>query len=272
MALVLGMVAANAAGTRTIYLAPSIWETEDHPVYAVHVWNQGDEDAADAWFTAVDGQAGVYSAEIRDDAKYAIFCRKNPADAEVMTNVWGGWWNRSITEIPADKNMYTITAWEGGEGDNKSLGSWSTFGDPVQYTTYHIYVNNQTGWATFDVYAWGTYEAFGNWPGATTPATQNISGVLYNVYDFQVADGGTIALHLIIHNNVGENVEGDVRHLFDISEARDYYLTVTAAGVQEGTTAVENVKATEKAMKVMRNGQMFIIRDGKTFNALGVQQ
>ena len=38
-----------------------------------------------------------------------------------------------------------------------------------------------------------------------------------------------------------------------------------------GETAVENVESQTKAVKVVRNGQILILRDGKTFNALGAE-
>ena len=103
----------------------------------------------------------------------------------------------------------------------------------VSAGTYHLYVNNQTDWETFDIYAYGTYEAFGGWPGATSATTEVKNDVTYNVYEFQVEEGGSIVLNLIIHNNVGEGVAGDQRLFFTINEARDYYLEVTATTVTE---------------------------------------
>lgn len=40
---------------------------------------------------------------------------------------------------------------------------------------------------------------------------------------------------------------------------------------KEEHEAVENVQALSKTVKVIRNGQMMILRDGKTFNALGTE-
>ena len=126
--------------------------------------------------------------------------------------------------------------------------------------TFNIYINNQTGWTGFFVYAWGSSEAFGAWPGSDQLSL-----------DFQAADG-EVTLHLIFHNNVGEGVEGDQRLTFDITEARDYTLVVTAEGVTEGgLSAVENIPAEGKTVKRLVNGQLVIIRDGKTFNALGAE-
>ena len=41
--------------------------------------------------------------------------------------------------------------------------------------------------------------------------------------------------------------------------------------VADEATNVENVAVKEASVKVMRDGQMYIIRDGKTFNALGAE-
>lgn len=256
----------NPTGTRTIYLDANIWNV-DGAVFAAHVWNIGDEDAADYTFTLVEGS--VYKAEIRDDATAIIFLRQDPATVD-PTNVWASEWNRAQTAIPADMDMFTITSW----GDeNGSTGIWSKYGTVVEYDIFHIYVNNKTGWAEFDLYAWGTYEAFGGWPGVTTPAAETIDGVLYNVYDFQVAKGGEIELHLIFHNNVGEGQEGDKRHLFDITEARNYYLLATADVISEGKeTALDNLEmSTLKDGKIVREGQLYIIKSGRLYNVLGMQ-
>ena len=39
----------------------------------------------------------------------------------------------------------------------------------------------------------------------------------------------------------------------------------------EVTTGVEDVVLNENLMKVIKNGQMYIIRDGKAYNVLGAQ-
>jgi hypothetical protein len=39
--------------------------------------------------------------------------------------------------------------------------------------------------------------------------------------------------------------------------------------VKSGTTAVDNVVAPATVQKLVRNGQVLIIRDAKTFNMLG---
>ena len=164
-------------------------------------------------------------------------------------------WNATgDISIPAEGDY--VTAFE----QNSSEATWSTYSPAgeVVYTTHHITVTNNTGWTGFFVYAWGSSEAFGAWPGSDQLSL-----------DFQDADG-EVTLHLIFHQDDGE----DNRQLFDITEARDYNLVVTAEGVTEGQgegQGVEHVDAKAKATKFIKNGQLVIIRDGKTFNALGTE-
>ena len=147
--------------------------------------------------------------------------------------------------------------------------------EPV-LNTYHVYVSNLTTWEVFDLYSWGTpNEAFGAWPGTTTPATATVDGIQCYDYTFKVAEGGTVEMHLIFHNNVGEGVEGDMRQLYDITEARDYKLTVHDSEIKEGLegapSVIEHNTVEAKAVKRIVNGQLLIIRDGKAVNVLGAE-
>lgn len=166
-------------------------------------------------------------------------------------------------ELPAWNATGNIAIPEEGDyvtafAQDSEDATWETYspGVPVVYTTHHLTVTNNTGWTGFFVYAWGSSEAFGAWPGSDQLSL-----------DFQAADG-EVTLHLIFHQDDGE----DNRQLFDITEARDYNLVVTAEGVTEGgPLAVENIPAEGKTVKRIENGQLVIIRDGKTFNALGAE-
>ena len=119
-------------------------------------------------------------------------------------------WNATGDIVIPDEGDYVYSF-----AQNSTEATWKTYSSLV-YNTYHIYIDNQTGWDNFYLYAWGTYEAFGAWPGATG-----------NDLTFQVVEGGTISLNLIFHNNVGEGQEGDHRVTLSIGEARDFHLTVT---------------------------------------------
>ena len=70
-------------------------------------------------------------------------------------------------------------------------------------------------------------------------------------------------------------VEGDMRQLYDITEARDYKLTVHDSEIKEGLegthSVIEHNTVEAKAVKRIVNGQLLIIRDGKTVNLLGAE-
>ena len=102
-----------------------------------------------------------------------------------------------------------------------------------------------------------------------------VDGIQCYDYTFKVTEGGTVEMHLIFHNNVGEGVEGDMRQLYDITEARDYKLTVRDSEIKEGLegtpSAIEHNTVETKAVKRIVNGQLLIIRDGKAVNVLGAE-
>ena len=50
-----------------------------------------------------------------------------------------------------------------------------------------------------------------------------------------------------------------------------FYLRNIVLTVPDDATAIDNIAAQGKAVKVIRNGQVFIVRDGKTYNALGAE-
>lgn len=83
----------------------------------------------------------------------------------------------------------------------------------------HLYINNQTGWDNFYVYAWGDAETFGGWPGASSTVTQTINGVDYLVFDF-IATGDSE--NLIFNNNNGTQYDA-----FQITLDKDYYITAS---------------------------------------------
>ena len=239
-------------GTQKIYLKANAvsWWTNDNCVQRAVLDNTtpviGEVEDADRKIYAFTLPAGDYTT-IR-------FERCESAEAAA--------WNATgEIVIPAEGNY--VTAFD----QNSTTATWDTYvpqGELV-YHTYHIYVTNNTGWEAFYLYEWGTpNEISGTWPGADG-----------SEFTFQVAEGENCALHLIFHNNIGEGVEGDQRVLFDITEARDYALIVTATEAVEGDlpSAVSNLsqQPTANGQKQMINGQLFIIRDGKTFNALGAE-
>ena len=80
---------------------------------------------------------------------------------------------------------------------------------PAQTYTYHIYVENLTGWDNVELYSWGNnpdgqnFEACGGWGGITPTRTQTIGGVDYLVYTITMPYEYLEDMHLIFHD--GDN-------------------------------------------------------------------
>ena len=88
--------------------------------------------------------------------------------------------------------------------------------EPTPSGTYHIYIENNTGWSAFYMYAWGDAEVFGGWPGSQTDVTETIDGVEYLVY---TAEGQGEVLNLIFTDNAGSQYDA-----LQITLDRDYYI------------------------------------------------
>ena len=93
--------------------------------------------------------------------------------------------------------------------------------DPAPDTEYTIYVENNTTWDSFYLYAWGQDQTFGDWPGQQASGTREINGVTYLMFTVPGTGGEE---HLIFNNNAGTQVEqGDMVVTLD----RDWYISVT---------------------------------------------
>lgn len=160
----------------------------------------------------------------------------NGCDVYQFTAQYGDYANCIFSDNGANQTA-TLT-WSSGK--YYYINAWYDREDiPQTINTYHLYVKNETDWATFDLYAWGTpNEPFGAWPGKTNPETVVIDEISYLDYPFTVAEGATVNLTLLFHNNVGKDQPGDRRIEQSITEARNHYLTISD-DVPEITTAIK---------------------------------
>lgn len=138
--------------------------------------------------------------------------------------------------------------------------------EAVPEAAHYIYVDDQTGWDCISLYAWGDAEIYGTWPGQTPIDEQEIEGVTYKVFPYDVTEAGSYNL---IFNNCNQSVQLDD---FNVTEARDYYLTVTASSVVDRqATALRNENIRHEAVKSMVGGRLIITRDGHRFSVLGTE-
>lgn len=104
--------------TKTIYLDPWQW-ISDNPRLEAYFFGGDIEE----WITMTDADAdGIFECSVPEGATTVIFVRMDSTKEE---HIWDSKWNQTEDlVIPADKNCFTITAWDGG-AKGESLGAWS---------------------------------------------------------------------------------------------------------------------------------------------------
>ena len=107
-----------------------------------------------------------------------------------------------------------------------------TPGSGIQHDGYTVYVYNSIGWTDLYLYAWGTEEAYGIWPGMGATGTETINGVTYTYFDLGAdkCDAG-LSENLIINDGVGGN-GGQFDMISDFAMDRDLYFEVSKSGVK----------------------------------------
>lgn len=136
----------------------------------------------------------------------------------------------------------------------------------IPEASYYIYADDQTGWESLALYAYvGTSSAlYGNWPGIYPINTTEMEGVTYKVFPYDIPEAGSYNL---IFNNGNNGLQTPD---FTVTEARDYYLVVTADKVYEVGTAIGNTTAEQPASrKFIRNGIFYIEHAGHLYTAQG---
>ena len=126
------------------------WSLDEAKIGAVFRTGMTDADYGlfTEFFTAVDGVAGLYEAEIPVNGEPWVsvqFLRYNPATTATKP-FWGDFWNgTSVEEYDGTNNMFTATSW--GTGTFGTTGSWSVYvpgGDPTPLVPTGDYVYFQT--------------------------------------------------------------------------------------------------------------------------------
>ncbi|MCH5235113.1 MAG: starch-binding protein [Muribaculaceae bacterium] len=93
---------------------------------------------------------------------------------------------------------------------------------PSPSAQYNIYIQNETGWENFYLYAWGDSEIFNGWPGQSSTETITLDGIEYLVF---TVEGIGETEHLIFNNNAGIQIEqGDMVITLD----QNWFIKVTA--------------------------------------------
>lgn len=137
----------------------------------------------------------------------------------------------------------------------------------VPESAYHIYAQDETGWETLALYTWGTAELYGAWPGVYPTEEQEIEGIVYKVFPYDVQAAGSYNL---IFNNGNNGLQTPD---FTVTEAKDYYLVVTADKVYEQGTDLRPASSAQEnhTEKRLSNGHILLYRNGVCYTLLGTR-
>ena len=243
---------------KTIYLntgGATLWNQADAKFFT-HSWATGVEHAQ-TQMTLVEGD--VYKTEIPVEHDMIIFLRQSPATTSVVWEDSLGLWNKT-EDLQILDSLYIITDWNSGR--------WSTE-TPVEVSYVLMGVNDD--WSI-------------GIPMTKNDAAENEE---YQLLKQEISEGDSVKVvrvengeakhwcgnvkegckELLVENAVNDNIvlaPGKYDFYYEV-KADAIWIAVSPAN----PTGFDNVVLEQKAVKVMRNGQMCILRDGIYYNMLG---
>lgn len=294
-ALFAAVLCGMAMNAKTLYLAPNDNWKEAGARFAIYAFGNGE-----GWtdMTAVSGASGIYQATVDDKYPYVIFCRMNPSATE---NTWGNKWNQTQDmQVQADKNLCTIAsgAWDNGGswgvyddggqggqgggggqgGQGGGQGGGSVEGNPRYY--YKMYTASDETWhepseeTLFDHGVADVIAYTGNAYVFVLYQVDGQGGVQYRTEQF--VDATHRQARLVLEGPSDWQLPAGVTNLY-LYDNEDGSLTVSADPIPGKKLAdpqpegIENTQVSEKARKVIIDGQLRIVRGDKIFDATGRQ-
>lgn len=262
------VMAVSSLSAKSIYLQVNDDWKSYGAVFFVHSW--GGAADADAKLALVEGEEYLFSAEIPDDNNNLLFVR---AQGESESIPWGTddlWTQTGDLVIPDGKDCYYLVGWTDGawlsHGDSPAISIVGNFAEGAWGPEAHpmtIAEDKASASATFALEA-GSYE-MKVWLEGFYLSLNGEGETLFQIRrDWDHADNVNIV-------NEGRNFE------LIVDQAGDYTFTWTfasqnlAVSFPEIPSAVETIQTEGKSVKRIVNGELRILRDGKTFNALGAE-
>lgn len=263
------VMAVSSLSAKSIYLQVNDDWKSYGAVFFVHSW--GGAADADAKLALVEGEEYLFSAEIPDDNNSLLFVR---AQGESESIPWGTgnlWTQTGNLEIPDGKDCYYLVGWTDGawlsHGERPAVSIVGNFnGDETWGKDAHpmaVAGDKASASVTFALEA-GTYE-MKVWLEGFYLSLNGEGETKYQINrDWNHADNVNTV-------NNGRNFE------LTVDQAGNYTFTWTFASQNlvvafpKLPTAVETIQTEGKSVKRIVNGELRILRDGKTFNALGAE-
>ena len=263
------VMAVSSLSAKSIYLQVNDDWKSYGAVFFVHSW-RGAADA-DAKLALVEGEEYLFSADIPDDNNNLLFVRAQGDSQSIPWDSENLWTQTGNLEIPDGKDCYYLVGWTDGAwlahgerpavsivGNFPGEGTWGPDAHPMI-----IAEDKASASVTFALEA-GTYE-MKVWLEGFYLSLNGEGETKYQINrDWNHADNVNTV-------NNGRNFE------LTVDQAGNYTFTWTFASQNlvvafpKLPTAVETIQTEGKSVKRIVNGELRIIRDGKTFNALGAE-
>ena len=265
----LAVMAVSSLSAKSIYLQVNDDWKSYGAVFFVHSW--GGAADADVKLALVEGEEYLFSAEIPNDNNNLLFVRAQGDSEDIPWGTGNLWTQTGNLEIPDGKDCYYLVGWTDGawltHGDSPAVSIVGNFAEGAWGPEAHpmaVAEDKATASVTFALEA-GSYE-MKVWLEGFYLSLNGEGETLYQINrDWNHADNVKIV-------NSGRNFE------FVADQAGDYTFTWTFASQNLVVafpeiipSAVETIQTEGKSVKRIVNGELRIIRDGKTFNALGAE-
>ena len=264
------VMAVSSLSAKSIYLQVNDDWKSFGAVFFVHSW--GGAADADAKLALVEGEEYLFSAEIPNDNNNLLFVRAQGDSQSIPWDTENLWTKTSDLVIPDGKDCYYLVGWTDGawlsHSDSPAISIVGNFkGDETWGSGAHpmtIAGDKASASVTFALEA-GAYE-MKVWLEGFYLSLNGEGETLYQIHrDWNHADNVNMV-------NSGRNFE------LVADQAGDYTFTWTFASQnievsfpEKIPTPVENIQTDGKTLKRIVNGELRIIRDGKSFNALGAE-
>mgnify|MGYP002516092275 FL=1 len=263
------VMAVSSLSAKSIYLQVNDDWKSFGAVFFVHSW--GGAADADVKLALVEGEEYLFSAEIPNDNNNLLFVRAQGDSQSIPWDTENLWTKTSDLVIPEGKDCYYLVGWTDGawlsHGDSPAISivgnfkgdeSWGSGAYPMT-----IAGDKASASVTFALEA-GAYE-MKVWLEGFYLSLNGEGETLYQIHrDWNHADNVNMV-------NSGRNFE------LVADQAGDYTFTWTFASQNivvafpDIPSAVETIQTEGKSVKRIVNGELRIIRDGKSFNALGAE-
>ncbi len=261
-----------APPTGNIRLVPGVWNL-DNAKFAAVTWHVGEafeNGTVSAWFEYLN--ADTLIGNVPNDADSIAFARFNSA-AEVPSMDMSMIWNHT-DKLLIDKQtmIYTISGWP-EEGRDFCPGYWGEYVEPVYVLENGYYlVGNFSG-----VDAWSVEDLSAEKKFAANPDNE---GEYQLAVNFAENDQVKVAYvendQIIFWYPKGDNYTVDHSHAGPTSMyfRPDYFDDWNAFGgyfyiVPVDHVGVDNVDAAQQAVKMLREGQIMIIRGEHIYTPMG---